>query len=82
MAVTMALIILAVLPSFAKEESHGAWDLADEIKKASTVTSLNSFLTSSIISAYNRRLDFAAPGYGQSSQGVVTPLLLTIEEAS
>jgi len=23
-----------VSPSFAKEDSHGAWDLADEIKKA------------------------------------------------
>jgi len=34
MAVTMALITSAVSPSFAKEDSHGVWDLADEIKKA------------------------------------------------
>jgi len=33
MAVTMALIISAVSPSFAKEDSHGAWDLVDEIKR-------------------------------------------------
>jgi len=33
-AVTMVLIISAVSPSFAKENSRGAWDLADEIKKA------------------------------------------------
>jgi len=31
---TMALIISAASPSFAKEDSHGAWNLADEIKKA------------------------------------------------
>jgi len=34
MAGTTALIISAVLPAFAKKDSHGAWDLADEIKKA------------------------------------------------
>jgi len=34
MAVSMVLIIQAVSPSFAKEDSHGAWDLSDEIKKA------------------------------------------------
>jgi len=34
MVATMALIISAVSPSFAKEDAHGAWDLADEIKKA------------------------------------------------
>ena len=33
MAVTMAPVISAVSPSFAKENSQGAWDLADEIKK-------------------------------------------------
>jgi len=34
MARTMALVISALSPSFAKEDSHGAWDLADENKKA------------------------------------------------
>jgi len=34
MAVTMTLIISTVSPSFAKEDSHGEWDLADESKKA------------------------------------------------
>jgi len=34
MAGTIALTILAVLPLFAIEDSHGVWDLADEIKKA------------------------------------------------
>jgi len=34
MAETMVLILSAVSPSFAKVYSHGAWDLADEIKKA------------------------------------------------
>jgi len=34
MAGTMALIISAVSPSFAKEDSDGAWALAGEIKKA------------------------------------------------
>jgi len=34
MAVTMALIISAVSPSFAKEDFHGAWGLTDGIKKA------------------------------------------------
>jgi len=34
MAGTMALVILSVSPIFAKEDSHGAWGLADEIKKA------------------------------------------------
>ena len=34
MAVTMALIISAVSPSFAKKDCHGAWNLADEIKKS------------------------------------------------
>jgi len=34
MSVTMALIISAVSPSFAKEDSHGVWDLGNEIKKA------------------------------------------------
>jgi len=29
-----ASVISAVSPSFAKEDSHGAWDLADELKKA------------------------------------------------
>jgi len=33
MAGTIALTILAVLPLFAID-SHGVWDLADEIKKA------------------------------------------------
>jgi len=32
MAVTMALVISAASPSIGKD-SHGAWDLADEIKK-------------------------------------------------
>jgi len=34
MAATMAQIISAISPSFAKEDSHKAWDLAGEIKKA------------------------------------------------
>jgi len=34
MAVTMALIIPAVSPSFATEDTHMVWVLADEIKKA------------------------------------------------
>jgi len=34
MAVTTALLISAVSSSFAKEDSHEACDLADEIKKA------------------------------------------------
>jgi len=34
MTETMALILSAVSPSFAKEYSHGKWDLADENKKA------------------------------------------------
>jgi len=34
MAVTMALIISAVSPSFAEEDSHGAWELTDGIKRA------------------------------------------------
>jgi len=46
MAVTMALITPAVSSSFAKEDSHGAWDLADEINKASILITLNNFLTS------------------------------------
>jgi len=33
-AVTMALIISAALLSFTKDDSHGVWDLTDEIKKA------------------------------------------------
>jgi len=33
MAVTMALIISAVSPSFAKDDPNESWDLADEIKK-------------------------------------------------
>jgi len=33
MAVTIVLIISAVSPSFTKQDSHGALDLADEIKK-------------------------------------------------
>jgi len=34
MAVTMALMISAVSLTFAPKDSHGAWDLADEIKKS------------------------------------------------
>jgi len=34
MTVTMVLIRSAVSTSFPKEDSNGAWDLADEIKKA------------------------------------------------
>jgi len=34
MAVTMALTIAAVSPSFAKEDYRGAWNSADGIKKA------------------------------------------------
>jgi len=46
MAVNMALIISAVSPSFAKQDYYGGWDLADEIKKAEILISLNTFLTS------------------------------------
>jgi len=46
MAVTMALILSIASLSFAKEDSHGAWDLADEIKKAQILISLNNFFTS------------------------------------
>jgi len=34
MTVTMASIMSPVSSSFAKEDSQGAWDLADEIKQA------------------------------------------------
>jgi len=42
MAVTMALIILAVSPSFSIEDSNGTCDLTDGIKKAKILISLNN----------------------------------------
>jgi len=80
MSVTMALIVSAVSPAFSKEDSHGAWDLTNGIKKTQILSGLSNFLTSFELSLLTTGdyifppLERAVPGSSQSSQWVAMPL--------